>query len=375
MKQLICEMCGSTDLIKQDGVFVCQSCGCKYSAEDAKRMMIEGPIDVSGSTVKVDTSDELTNLYQIARRARDDNNAESAAKYYERILAIEPNSWEAYFYTNYYNTLQSKIAYIDSSIDQFISSLDSTFSLVAAECNQEEQFAAVNEISVRTWLLARMVFESVKKTFYNNCEHNHIDYGKFLTEYVKQTTTGVVLLLIALANQIESKFLIANDEQYKAIVLTTLKEASDFGFKWWNSIHEVNKNTPGCREIGENLSEISAKLIRKYEPDYKTKISEVPQHNSQEQTAGGCYVATAVYGSYDCPQVWTLRRYRDETLAGTLHGRVFIKLYYAVSPTLVKWFGKTNWFKKMWKGKLDNMVAQLQAKGVASTPYEDRAWK
>ena len=120
MKQLICEMCGSTDLIKQDGVFVCQSCGCKYSAEDAKRMMIEGPIDVSGSTVKVDTSDELTNLYQIARRARDDNNAESAAKYYERILAIEPNSWEAYFYTNYYNTLQSKIAYIDSSIDQFI---------------------------------------------------------------------------------------------------------------------------------------------------------------------------------------------------------------------------------------------------------------
>ena len=30
---------------------------------------------------------------------------------------------------------------------------------------------------------------------------------------------------------------------------------------------------------------------------------------------GGCYVATAVYGSYDCPQVWTLRRYRDDILA------------------------------------------------------------
>ena len=28
----------------------------------------------------------------------------------------------------------------------------------------------------------------------------------------------------------------------------------------------------------------------------------------------GCYVATAVYGSYDCPEVWTLRRYRDDTL-------------------------------------------------------------
>ena len=83
MKQLTCEMCGSTDLVKQDGVFVCQSCGTKYSIEEAKKMMVEGTVDVSGSTVKVDSSDELNNLYQIARRARDENNAENAAKYYD----------------------------------------------------------------------------------------------------------------------------------------------------------------------------------------------------------------------------------------------------------------------------------------------------
>lgn len=29
MKQLVCEVCGSNDLIKQDGVFVCQACGHK----------------------------------------------------------------------------------------------------------------------------------------------------------------------------------------------------------------------------------------------------------------------------------------------------------------------------------------------------------
>lgn len=29
MKQLVCEACGSSDLIKQDGVFVCQACGHK----------------------------------------------------------------------------------------------------------------------------------------------------------------------------------------------------------------------------------------------------------------------------------------------------------------------------------------------------------
>ena len=45
----------------------------------------------------------------------------------------------------------------------------------------------------------------------------------------------------------------------------------------------------------------------------------------------------------------------------TWHGRAFIRAYYAISPTLVKWFGETEWFKKMWKDKLDRMVSNLQA--------------
>ena len=37
-------------------------------------------------------------------------------------------------------------------------------------------------------------------------------------------------------------------------------------------------------------------------------------HNETRKKKQGCYVATCVYGSYDCPQVWTLRRYRDDVL-------------------------------------------------------------
>ena len=85
----------------------------------------------------------------------------------------------------------------------------------------------------------------------------------------------------------------------------------------------------------------------------------------------GCYIATAVYGSYNCPQVWTLRRYRDNTLAKTWYGRVFIRTYYSISPTLVKWFGKTNWFKGIWKPKLDRLVHHLNNKGVSYEQYND----
>lgn len=85
-----------------------------------------------------------------------------------------------------------------------------------------------------------------------------------------------------------------------------------------------------------------------------------------------CYVATSVYGSYNCLEVWTLRRFRDNTLDETWYGRVFIKAYYAISPTLVKWFGETQWFKKMWRKPLDRMVSSLQRKGIESTPYQDK---
>ena len=94
----------------------------------------------------------------------------------------------------------------------------------------------------------------------------------------------------------------------------------------------------------------------------------------QSRTTQGCYVATAVYGSYDCPEVWTLRRFRDQVLAKTWYGRLFIHLYYAVSPTAVRLFGGMPWFQSFWRSRLDDMTARLQENGFASTPYEDQTW-
>lgn len=92
MKRLICEMCGSTDLVKQDGVFICQSCGTKYSVEEAKKMMIEGTVEVQG-TVRIDKSKNFMNLYQMACDAIRDGNFDSAYNYSSDALII--NSDEA----------------------------------------------------------------------------------------------------------------------------------------------------------------------------------------------------------------------------------------------------------------------------------------
>lgn len=141
-----------------------------------------------------------------------------------------------------------------------------------------------------------------------------------------------------------------------------------------NSIMSILTTPDLRRDAIKELAEIHEK-ISQIDPSFVAPAlpSETPT-NQPINSGGGCYVATAVYGSYDCPEVWTLRRYRDYTLAKTWYGRVFIKAYYAISPSIVKWFGHTEWFKKMWQSRLNLMVTKLKERGVKSTPYEDKEW-
>lgn len=135
-----------------------------------------------------------------------------------------------------------------------------------------------------------------------------------------------------------------------------------------SSIHLGKRDWAGVRTVyftvpvNTEVEDIQAEIDRACK-EWVAKFASAPR--------GACYIATAVYGSYDCPEVWTLRRFRDNTLDKTWYGRMFIKCYYAVSPVLVELFGNTSWFRRMWKAPLDRIVMKLQSKGVQDTPYDD----
>lgn len=57
------------------------------------------------------------------------------------------------------------------------------------------------------------------------------------------------------------------------------------------------------------------------------------------------------------------------TLDKNIFGRLFIKSYYATSPTIVKYFGDKKIFNKIFKPILDRFVKKLNEKGVKSTFY------
>lgn len=91
MNQLTCEMCGGKDLIKDGGVFICQSCGCKYSVEEAKKMVLEGTVEVKGK-VSVDSSDTLNNFIIRGNQFFENKEYDKAEIYYNKALDIDANS-------------------------------------------------------------------------------------------------------------------------------------------------------------------------------------------------------------------------------------------------------------------------------------------
>ena len=144
MKKLVCEMCGGSDLIKQEGVFVCQNCGTKYSVEEAKKMMMEGTVSIEGTVsvdgvVKVDTSDDVKNLYILARRAREADNSENACKYYNEIILKDPNSWEANFYLVYYHACNCKQGQIANEAYDVTNSIETTIKLLIETIGVNEE--------------------------------------------------------------------------------------------------------------------------------------------------------------------------------------------------------------------------------------------
>ncbi len=357
MKQLTCEMCGGNDIIKQDGVFVCQNCGMKYSAEEAKKMMIE-----------IDNTKKLANLHIRAENAIEVGDYKLAVKCYNQILEEDPNDWKAYFFSYF---LDQEI-----SVTQLGGIIPIAYEMAIKNCNIDE---ASSRVKIITLNFSSELMQHVKKS-----EEWLREYEKtrFLTfKQIKEESEHY--------NELRERVQAINHAYLEAVELVDDKLEN---FLKNNTIEEsvckeclliVRRDkyqiasmnfSPQCGISGylfnKDYRDYCARKLNEIDPTF-----EIPSDdNTDSNTSGGCYVATCVYGSYDCPQVWTLRRYRDYTLAETWYGRAFIRMYYAVSPTLVKWFGHTKWFKKMWKGKLDRMVENLKADGVEDTPYTDKNW-
>lgn len=442
MKKLTCEMCGGNDLIKKDGMYVCETCGTKYSVEEAKKMMIEGVVDVSGSTVSVDSLASAENYYKMAESEYELNKYKETIDYCNKVIAIEFNNHKAWLLKGKASRLKHDD--VKEYMDCFIKALDfaseddkelvkteaskfledTTLKLLEKRCSDIEAplhadtlyhddtlneindtktiiqlFLDKYDISVNDFRnkVSKMLIDvSVKrwdKIYSKISEGQYLQYeptfpGSTLYEnefgtIVEKSSGGVYggwnnyiktadFSLVILNNVLD----LVDDNELRILTYTSLINI-DNGII--NTVYSTGFSSSEKHWLSIEAKEYRINKIMSWhakikEIDENYVIPERPKAEKPEIESGGCYVATVVYGSYDCPEVWTLRRFRDYSLASTWYGRLFIRMYYTLSPSLVKWFGDTYWFKRLWRGKLDKLVQSLQEQGYESTPYKDSIW-
>ncbi len=97
MTKIQCELCGSTDIMKKEGFFVCQHCGCKYSLEEARKMMIEGKVDVSGSTVNVVAQKEISGFLNLAKDALIKSEISNCEEMSDKAIQLDPDIPDGWF--------------------------------------------------------------------------------------------------------------------------------------------------------------------------------------------------------------------------------------------------------------------------------------
>ena len=269
MKQLTCEMCGSTELIKHDGVFVCQICGTKYSVEEAKKMIIEGNVDVSGSTVKIDQSDELKNLYILARRAKDSGNTNDMQKYYEQILIKDPNAWEANLYATYGQAINN-MDNIPNVALKMSNCANTVLQIIKDNIEDAaEKKTAVSEVATLFTHASSQLFEMAK----SKCDFQSVDS---VEEYVDNcfATRGIAY---SCGDYIISLF---SEEYSSSLAVSCWKEGireyeiiaqNDISRKW-NILHRM-RVTPILQSFGHSTPEYIER-VRKYEPSYNDFVAD-----------------------------------------------------------------------------------------------------
>ena len=83
VRAIVCELCGSNELIKDGDVFVCQHCGTKYTTEEARKLLVEASVTID-EPVRVQGVATVDNLL---RRADDFERQKRCSPYRESPAA------------------------------------------------------------------------------------------------------------------------------------------------------------------------------------------------------------------------------------------------------------------------------------------------
>ncbi len=112
--------------------------------------------------------------------------------------------------------------------------------------------------------------------------------------------------------------------------------------------------------IGRPHHIMSSETLRKYikHEKSKNKTTFESAHMTLRNTMKKCFIATAIYGP-DSAEVIFLQNYRDTKLNRSYAGKLFVLLYYYISPKTMGAFGRSENLRIFTKKLLDQIIAKI----------------
>lgn len=179
-----------------------------------------------------------------------------------------------------------------------------------------------------------------------------------------------------------------DDDLHWIAFFTVLRDESAEGFAHWVTSHRhdfwwrerdmpevaswVYKNAHGdvvqrFPHMNKAMEDLQTALAAQLASGAQSRSSASSSASGRQSNQGGCYIATAVYGSYEAPEVLTLRRFRDERMAPTRAGRAFVRTYYRVSPMMAKHFAPGSVGHRIARTALTRLVQKLDRSNAGSS--------
>lgn len=312
---------------------------------------------------QISQKSQSSDLYKEARDAKASRNYEEAQIIYTALKKSYPEDWEAHFYSAQCSAMSGEG--FKPIATKFIAEL-LTNTILLLFVDEKRRQNLLQEADDRIVPNLDKDVEDATLTVYTRVttELNTSIHNRTVSEHLNEYLQGIFSIAFVpstLGDWIEIYY----GEKFIEYAIKSWKMTVDLIIKSMNEYSSYLND-----EYFNNQKEIADKTIakiRKYAADYQPPQIEPKKVAKSE----GCYIATAVYGTYDSPELWTLRRFRDEKLRASALGSMFVRLYYRLSPTLVRHLGKYKFPKKCLRPLLDKFVRKLNKAGISSTEYMD----
>jgi DNA-directed RNA polymerase subunit RPC12/RpoP len=341
-----CPNCGADVQLddSKDKMF-CSYCGCQILVQDEI------------SKIKIVNNPTKENYIKLAQRSLKDKQYDEAYNYYNKTLELDPDNWEAVYNKGLCAAWKSTLA--NCRIEELMKSYTNALSIIT-------QNHVSLDITQLVFKFAVDIFEVTMAFATLNAKH----YKEFWE--LKDSANEYWVHLLRCSQYLEHAYLIITDgmcdqsQDIKDAKVEICKSVIEFdcdicksrkyksGYSNGHPTYATIWINDTTRSLVVSNYNRAVQAIKKLDNSYTPPIIK--------NKKPGCYIATAVYGSYDAPEVITLRRFRDEVLQKSICGRLFVNIYYCISPCLAEKLKGTKHLNYIVKCLLNKWVVNLRNK-------------